>query len=877
MPPRTPACRRAVHRTVLRHVQPIWITDDLLADAFHRFLNVSDANHKRYGSNVPGPLEARRRASKRRMMGLAPASPAFGPDIGALFGPDKLHQPWGWKPPKTAEQSLSWEKSPPAIPQWLSDYNGSAEKGQPRIPDPIDEYRRRLACVRDVTDLEMLWLEIGAEPQYSALFSQMANTHFLDMLKSPNIIKTPNTLILKPKTQPHYEALLGFLRNPKLNVPEARNFKTVIDVAIQDGMDPQHLGQLIDSIRDSLRLGAMLPSELRKVVDSIPSLCAKVFPDPAVANDWQLAAYWAIWRGMTSCRILPVDHFGTSIVRKIVESLLVLDTPPKVKGIAKPKMLRPSDAADPVLFRLEMYRRLWPTSDYARPDDLAAHLVSWIRKLRKLDICGSNCTSDGLGWHVIKSVVQSMSSRKVREVITEATALLLPSKDGVALDRETQNTVRLWFSCISQTSHFQHPTTGHFDIFATRPALAGRIDPVSAIPCLECFPIDKIYQFWTRYWLLQYVEKDLGDKKKKKKKKHRMEEAQRALNSRMKQLDSAEDPRVALFFNAVVILNGIGLPYKSALSKIVEFVVAMYGPDVAHDLHTRLVLARLPIDPRSSGAVIEAMSEVNPRQALKFFKAIPDVSLSLCPRLPLSLIEHGSLPRDELFALLNRNDPLARVPPEHRHTMTNSLSTLRVELVHIIAHAYANQTAFPTRHRFRNVYFCYLWLRDRKAPLQPLLTKALVRAAITAPLENREWVSTVKLRWVLRLVRDIEGADVAGELDRLVWRWRGDVIREARARWDAAGLFARFGPSTVTMARRAGLFDGSRPTWRRCYRKCVMNAGFRAPKWVRRVRFQQRGTKGARRIWGRLDRGMGGNNGWWRPYSPWKWRPLEAY
>ncbi|KAL1639507.1 hypothetical protein SLS58_007939 [Diplodia intermedia] len=875
MPLRTPACRSAVHRAVLRHVQPIWITDDLLADAFHRFLNVSDANHKRYGSNVPGPLEARRRASKRRMMGLAAASPAIGPDIGALFGPDKLHQPWGWEPPKTAEQSLSWEKPPPpAISQWLSDYNGSAEKRQTRTEeDLIEEYRRRLACVRDVTELETLWLEIGAEPQYSALLSQMANTHFLDMLKSSNI-KTPNTLFLEPKTQPPYEALWAFLRNPKLNVPEARNIKTVINVAIKDGMDPRRLRKLIDSIRDSLRLGAMLPSELRKVVDSIPSLCAKVFPDPAVANDWRIGAYWAIWRGMTSCKILPIDHFGTSIPRKIVKSLLVLDTPPEVEGIAKPKRRRPRDAADPVLFRLEMYRYRWPTRDDARPDDLAAHLVFWIQTLGKLGICGSDCTPNGLGWHVIKSVLQPMSSTKVREVIIEATALLLPLEDDVALDEETQNTVRLWFSCISQTSHFQHPTTGHFDIFATRPAVAARIDPVLAIPYLECFPIDKIYRFWTRYWLPQYVDKDMGHKKKKK---NWVEKAQRALNSRVKQLDSAEDPRVALFFNAVVTLNGIRLPYKSALLKAVEFVVAMYGPDVAHDLHTRLVLARLPIDSRSSAAVIEAMSEENPRQALKFFKSIPDVSLSLCPRLPLRLIEHGSLPRDELFALLDRNDPLARVPPEHRHTMTNSLSTLRLELVHIIAHAYANQTAFPTRHRFRNVYFCYLWLRDRKAPLQPLFAKALVRAAVTAPLENREWVSTIKLRWVLRLVREIEGAEVAGELDRLVWRWRGDVIREARARWDAAGLFARFGPSTVTWARRAGLFDRDRPAWRRSYRKRVMNAGFRAPKCVRKVRFQPRGARGARRVWARLDRGMGGKNGWWRPYSPWKWRLLEAY
>jgi hypothetical protein len=84
MPSRTRACREAVH-AIHRPPSSIWITDDILANAFNRFLRASRAA-KRYGSNVPGPLEAQRRLAKRRMMGLATAGggPAF--DMGALFG-----------------------------------------------------------------------------------------------------------------------------------------------------------------------------------------------------------------------------------------------------------------------------------------------------------------------------------------------------------------------------------------------------------------------------------------------------------------------------------------------------------------------------------------------------------------------------------------------------------------------------------------------------------------------------------------------------------------------------------------------------------------------------------------------------------------------
>jgi hypothetical protein len=107
MPSRTRACREAVH--AIHHLPPscIWITDDILAHAFNRFLRASRAA-KRYGSNVPGPLEAQRRLAKRRMVGLATAGggPTF--DMGALFGngPVRGHE-LNWEPPRPVGKPFS--------------------------------------------------------------------------------------------------------------------------------------------------------------------------------------------------------------------------------------------------------------------------------------------------------------------------------------------------------------------------------------------------------------------------------------------------------------------------------------------------------------------------------------------------------------------------------------------------------------------------------------------------------------------------------------------------------------------------------------------------------------------------------------------------
>ena len=75
----------------------IWISDALLADTFTRF-----CHRKRHGSNVPGPLEAQRRAARRKNTSLAYAShgvPSVDPAL--VFGGSKDIN-W-WQTPTSQE------------------------------------------------------------------------------------------------------------------------------------------------------------------------------------------------------------------------------------------------------------------------------------------------------------------------------------------------------------------------------------------------------------------------------------------------------------------------------------------------------------------------------------------------------------------------------------------------------------------------------------------------------------------------------------------------------------------------------------------------------------------------------------------------------
>ena len=73
----------------------VWISDVLLTETFNRF-----CHPKRYGSSVPGPLEAQRRAAKRKNTNLAyTGSGGASVDPSVIFGRSATQHDW-WRAPR---------------------------------------------------------------------------------------------------------------------------------------------------------------------------------------------------------------------------------------------------------------------------------------------------------------------------------------------------------------------------------------------------------------------------------------------------------------------------------------------------------------------------------------------------------------------------------------------------------------------------------------------------------------------------------------------------------------------------------------------------------------------------------------------------------
>lgn len=123
------ARRQVVRRSLSTATDHVWTSDDLLANALHRFT----LRHcsRRHVSFAPGPLEARKRSSKRRMMNIAVAGGVRATDVGTLMGiGGGLEQSaWRWESPTTPIQSPLHEEAKTGIFSHFSlPYDSEANK-----------------------------------------------------------------------------------------------------------------------------------------------------------------------------------------------------------------------------------------------------------------------------------------------------------------------------------------------------------------------------------------------------------------------------------------------------------------------------------------------------------------------------------------------------------------------------------------------------------------------------------------------------------------------------------------------------------------------------------------------------------------------------
>ncbi|KAL8799718.1 MAG: hypothetical protein Q9200_007465 [Gallowayella weberi] len=230
----------------------IWISDDFLHQALHRYVQLRVGH--RHGSAAPGPLEARKRAAKRRMMGLAPtaSSPQLHPGFPAVLGRGQDNQQgWQWQSPKVAqpkdspylkkknnEQSYPLDAEQPdnsSLPAWLANFDPSDKgssteelqipvptksvdsvnvpaKASPQLQYETQDHPSPAAQLENSTDLDDMRRVIGSIQEHNQLRDACSRQALRQLLDSGC----------------GFDKILQFWADPVMNPCAARNLPIVV-------------------------------------------------------------------------------------------------------------------------------------------------------------------------------------------------------------------------------------------------------------------------------------------------------------------------------------------------------------------------------------------------------------------------------------------------------------------------------------------------------------------------------------------------------------------------------------------------------------------------------------------------------------------------
>lgn len=630
----------------------LWITDELLADAFNRFTRVSHTA-RRYGSNVPGPLEARRRLAKRRM-GMAAVSaagvagaPPPGIDLAALFG---------LRNSRPLEKSLKWE--PPSLHQPVQ----FGSPPPPPLPWPWSFGHRK----ESISDGKMLLDDV---PEVDPIESSKSS--FRDLLSA--------IAHASPVDVNELEPLVHFLQSSK-NEPRAQNVMRlsrwlasrdvseeavhVLDEMVADKLRLETIDHIEASdyilhvlrqripntaLRISAILGSSRNNQMKRIIYSVTRQClARTLDNDKLAKSQITAA----WLGtLRHCEHLQGPHHGNALWFAVY-SILATD-------------VRPSAIS--------------AHFHHLNPPDLCRILLSvWVPRIARAP------TERYLTHQCIHTWKPSLSD----DAKVDIDAIMAEFEASHARDSKLNPKYRSTYSLV-------HLLT---------------------VMARHGVPYDQL--------LVEIFE---------------------ILRSRPETFGKHAVPRTVFnVFMEVCKRDELGVPSNYAATLVDYFIKG----------RNNIMWLRM---------------------AWHVFTQVPTIPFSEFKDLPLRMAKAGAGPL-EVFRLLQRSTTKDNVTLRFGQRPFMTLTEDRIDLVHIIAHRWAHSPRSTCRVAYRRVWACYRFLQDRGAPLNDIMSRAMVHAGALRYLMEGRRVPTVQFRYILSLVRRLEGDQIANELDRAMWTlWNKQV------------------------------------------------------------------------------------------------------
>lgn len=295
------------HITVTR-TPHIWISEDVLSETFTAFVR----NHKRFGSNVPGPLEARKRASKRRATHLAHQSATvYSPESFVLF--DTQSQAAWWKKEKGHSKSQAsswlWPFAPPQVAQDPSPLPTPWTIEDVLRSSNLSQHEPKSVAIKQKIRTHLQGIRTHAEAMDILSYLEV------DLRRNPRLAE----FILKNIIAQHWknEEIAEFLLDPWTNPSGTTNYLYILEHA------KEHIDLMLWLLRQGVftkaaRLGLLDIAEIQKILLLAPRIHFPAGPEKMTWASFCLQLMTA----MDESKVLTVRDLDESFVRDWLQAIV---------------------------------------------------------------------------------------------------------------------------------------------------------------------------------------------------------------------------------------------------------------------------------------------------------------------------------------------------------------------------------------------------------------------------------------------------------------------------------------------------------------------------------------------------------------------------
>ena len=546
-------------------------------------------------------------------------------------------------------------------------------------------------------------------------------------------------------SQSSLSTILTFLDDPSMNVSRGRNLKELLQwlVSHQETYDIANLGMWI---RKHVSLGMLSEHEIRSIL-RLEAVTAEL----GKCHNWNVPE--KVWDGLQSSSVLDAKNLETATIRSLLKTSEYLSFGDRLSlGLAIINALPP----------LQLKQTQSALSSFlqfiilAEPKLLCSKLKGPSYRTMLAELCGS----------FLGTLPKDVSLQCIVDTTKEL--MKVYRRTDVSASQERGSALETWISILSRSKLF-------LDV-RERSSWRGveysmsMLDTNAIGAYLRHCRNDQIEHFILRYWVPQDIQRRVWPSVTAL-------QYRRQLNCRGQEINM---DAIKTYLQTLQTVSQNPSLFQSLLDRLIPLLRYLKQSEIMLHLirYAQQSENNVYINIDFIVWAIDEQSRTNPILALKVFASDSRALLDDCPGLAPSVVAHHKIDANSTLRFLLRRGQDTSFSYEERKKKVILKPPKRISILHDTAVAFANALHMRPRESFRGVVYCYHCLLRSHSTLKPKMSQALTEAGVNRYLRAGQWVGSRKLRWILYLVKEIEGEEVAKKLDHIVYIWRDAVVQE---------------------------------------------------------------------------------------------------